>query len=49
MSEEVRIACGNVFVITFTALWCIALTAGIVVGLICVIKWLKGDYKENGT
>lgn len=47
MSEEVRILCGNIMLITITASCCLALAVGAVVGIICIIKWFKGDFKDN--
>lgn len=46
MSEEVTIVCGNIMLIAFTAFCCLALAVGAVVGIICIIKWFKGDFKE---
>jgi hypothetical protein len=47
MSESVRILCGNIMLITFTATCCLALAVGAVLGIICVVKWLRGDFKDN--
>ena len=46
MNEAVRIACGDVMLIAFTATCCLALATGAVLGIICIIKWLRGDFKE---
>ena len=46
MSDSIRIMCANIMVIAFTAICCLALALGAVLGIICAVKWLKGDFKE---
>jgi hypothetical protein len=48
MSETVRMVCGDIFIIVFTAVFCLVLVGCAVIGIICAIKWLRGDFKENG-
>jgi hypothetical protein len=47
MSESVQIACADILGIALCATMCIALTGLLVVGIICTIKWLKGDFKDD--
>ena len=46
MSDSIRIMCGDIMLIAFTATCCFALAIGAVIGIICVVKWLRGDFKE---
>jgi hypothetical protein len=46
MSDNIRIMCGDIMLIALTATCCLALAVGAVLGIICVIKWLRGDFKE---
>lgn len=46
MSDSVKIMCGDILTITLTATCCLALAVGAVLGIICVVKWLRGDFKE---
>lgn len=46
MSDSIRIMCGDIMLIAFTATCCLALAVGAVLGIICVVKWLRGDFKE---
>ena len=46
MSDSIRIMCGDIMLIALTATWCLALAVGAVMCIICVVKWLRGDFKE---
>ena len=47
MSESVRIVCADIMGIALCTTMCIALAEILVVGVICAIKWLKGDFKNE--
>ncbi len=44
MRDSVRIMCGDIMLIAFTATCCLALAVGAVLGIICVVKWLRGRF-----
>lgn len=46
MSDSVRIMCGDIMLIGVTAICCLALAVGAVLGIICAVKWVRGDFKE---
>ena len=47
MSESVQTACADILGIALCATMCVALTGLLVVGIVCAIKWLKGDFKDD--
>ena len=46
MSDSVRIMCGDIVLIGFTAFCCLALAVGAVLVITCAVKWVMGDFKE---
>ena len=47
MTESVRIVCADIMGIALCTTMCVTLAGIFVVGVICAIKWLKGDFKND--